>query len=155
MKEKSYNDVMQQLDRIHENHSTSEHYERATKIAHHYLSQLSHFCDDDNDEKLGYEYRSFMPDTSLAVIATLKPRKLDGLWFEYNGEKLTPSNLYFGCDTRLIRSDVDGKCGKCFTLYDNALRPVYLSNGERFVWYPLANVNCRYKNGRLYGFYRQ
>lgn len=154
MKEKSYNDVMRQLDNIREQYSDSEHYSRALDIAVYYMTRLDGWTED-MDEKLGYEYRSFVPDTNRAIIKSLEPRKIAGLWFDYNGEKLTPHNLYFGCDTRLIRSDVDGKCGKCFTHYDNALRPVYLPNGERFVWYPLANVNCRYKNGMLYDYYRQ
>lgn len=155
MKEKSYNDVMRQIARIKERHNDNPHYQRAKEIAMYYLDMIARYDLGDRDEKLGYEYRSFVYDTPREVIATLKPRKLVGLWFDYNGEKVTPCNLYFGIDTRLLWDNGGQTCGKCFTHYDNALHPVYLPNGERFVWYPLANVNCRYKNGTLYDFYRQ
>lgn len=154
MKEKSYNDVMRQLDNIREQYNGSEHYSRALDIAVYYMARLDGYAED-MEEKLGYEYRSFVPDTDRAIIKSLEPRKIDGLWFDYNGKKLTPHNLYFGCDTRLIHFNGGETCGKCFTHYDNALRPVYLANGERFIWYPLANVNCYYKNGMLYDFHRQ
>lgn len=153
MKHKSYNDVMRQLDNIREQYNGSEHYSRALDIAVYYMARLDGYAED-AEEKLGYEYRSFVPDTDRSIIKSLAPRKVDGLWFDYNGEKLTPINLYFGCDTRLFRSD-GMPCGRCYTHYDNALHPVCLPNGDWFIWYPLANVNAHYKDGQIYDYYRQ
>lgn len=154
MKQKSYNDVMQQLEAIRAKYTTENgHYKRAEQIATYYTKQIGQRMEHP-DERLGYEYRTFVPDTSLNVIKSLAPRRLEGLWFDYNGEKLTPRNLYFGCDTRLFRSDGQ-VCGKCFTHYDNALRPVCLPNGKRFIWYPLANINAYYENGIIHGYHRQ
>lgn len=164
-KRKSYYDVVRQFAYIVDTYGTeNEHYPRAKAISKHYLDMIGkHFArlgDATNrlnyrEEKLPHEYRSFMPDTSLEKIADLKPRKVKGLFFfDREGNKLTPINFYFGCDTRLWREDGE-TCGRCFTHYDNALLPVYLPDGARFIWQPLANVSCRYKDGTIYDYHRQ
>ena len=145
---------MQQIASIQERHGDNPHFEKAKEVARYYLEMIATFDLGDRDERLAYEYRSFVYDTSRDVIATLQPRKIAGLWFYYHGEKVTPHNLYFGTDTRLMHEHGE-MCGRCFTHYDNALRPVYLPNGKRFTWYPLANVSCRYKDGVIRDYYRE
>ena len=55
-----------------------------------------------------------------------------GLYFVYNGEKRTPSNLYFSADLRDWWNDPRHYGGRCFTHYDNALRPVYAMDGKQY-----------------------
>lgn len=69
-------------------------------------------------------------------------------------KKITPSTLYFGCDTRLFREDGQA-CGYCYYHYMYALRPVYLPDGTHYREPRFANVCARYKDGIVCDFYHE
>ena len=166
MKEKSFNDVERQMHRIMANNPNCsvnwlremfrivEHYEKniTVQISINHSSNVNH--EDYHDEKFGYEVRSFMYDSTRDFISTLRPWKNDGLYCIINGEKVTPTSLYFGCDTRLFREDGNA-CGFCYWHYACALHPVFLQNGKRYREPKLANVCAYYKDGKVFDFYRE
>ena len=99
---------------------------------------------------------TYVPDTPRSVIAELKPQKVEGLWFEYKGEKVTPSRVYFGIDVRFRGKGFENEVnGRAFCHFDCALHPVYLPDGTRFRRADLCNVCAEYKNGVLYDWYRE
>lgn len=180
---KSANDVFKQMVRIRENYATFDNTKKenpwlfvASKITNHYLDEIARhielckkygnysFSSNASKEsnphsiKFAWVVRSFMEDTSREEIARISPFMVEGLYVELdNGERMTPYNLYFGCDARFWRDDPEHAQpnGYCYFHYLNALHPVMLPNGKRFIKREWANVSCRYANGLLYDFYRE
>lgn len=72
------------------------------------------------------------------------PHEMVGdLYFIYNGEQLTPYNLYFLAG---FRSETEA--GLATTHYDNALRPVYLSrNGAQLSRPEYAGLSAHFRSG--------
>ena len=107
------------------------------------------------NEKFSYSVRTYMPDTSLEVIHSLKPWKKEGLYCVMDdGEIVVPTRIYFGIDTRLFRKD-GNPCGRAYYHYCCALHPVLLPDGTQYREPNLSNVCCSYKDGLLYNFYRE
>lgn len=94
-------------------------------------------------------------DLTHEQIATLKPIKAPGLWFNYNGERRTPNGLYFSSDLREWWDNPEEYDGQLYTYFDNALRPVFNPDGTRFVRRGIASVCARYKNGVICDFYKE
>lgn len=179
---KSEQDVFKQKIRIMETYGTpntepSNPWLRiANKISDHYLNMIARHVDmfKPGEEftfctqymkgtescriKFAHVVRSYMPDTSREEIAKISPFTVEGLYVVLdNGERMTPYSLYFGCDARFWRDDPEHAQpnGYCYFHYLNALRPVMLPNGKRFIRREWANVSCRYANGLLYDFHRE
>ena len=179
---KSANDVFNQMARINERYATHDNTKKETPwlrvavmISDHYLDEIARHIElckkygnysfsknaskehDPHRIKFAHAVRSYMEDTSREEIAKIQPYKVEGLYFiDDEGNKVTPHSLYFGCDCRFVHEPTDAYAnGKCFCHYDNALHPVMLPNGKRYIRRDWANVSCRYKNGLLYDFYRQ
>ena len=180
---KSANDVFKQMMRIEELYATHDNTKKETpwlrvavKIGKHYMDEIARHIElckqygnysfsknaskekDPDCIKFAYVIRSYMQDTSREEIARIAPFMVEGLYFiDDDGNKITPHSLYFGCDARFWRDDPEHAQpnGYCYCHYLNALRPVMLPNGKRFIKREWANVNCRYANGLLYGFYRE
>lgn len=102
-------------------------------------------------------YCQFLPDTTLNEIAALQPRRLSGLWFEYDGKHLTPSNIYFGCggNFNMTRDGIYSPQGIAYCHYDNALHPVHRSGGEVLRDVNLRNVSARYDGTTIHDWYRE
>lgn len=181
---KSANDVFKQMMRIEELYATHDNTKKETpwlrvavKIGNHYMDEIARHIDlceteeqlrrwsdpaqkEKDPERIRFAYviRSFMRDTSREEIARISPFMVEGLYFiDDDGNKITPHSLYFGCDARFWRDDPEHAQpnGYCYCHYLNALRPVMLPNGKRYIRREWANVNCRYANGLLYDFYRE
>lgn len=179
---KSANDVFNQMARIRENYATFDNTKKenpwlyvASRIADHYLDEIARHIElckkygnysfsknaskehDPHRIKFAHVIRSYVEDTSREEIAKIEPYYCVGLYFiDDDGNKVTPHSLYFGCDSRLFHEPTDAYTnGKCYCHYDNALHPVMLPNGKRYIRRDWANVTCRYKDGRLYDFYRE
>lgn len=164
-KEKSHNDVMDQLTRMQLVYGGNHHMKTAYKIAEYYCNNITeqfrlegvdviktNIC----HEKRSHAVRSYMPDSSREFIASLQPKKIEGLYaFDDNGNKIVPTRIYFGIDTRLFRPEDGVACGRAYYFYGCALRPVFLPNGKRFRMKNWSNICCRYKNGILSDFYRE
>jgi len=94
------------------------------------------------------EYREHKREL-VELARSLEPQMVGDLYFtDRQGEQQTPYGLYFamganGCEP-----------GECFTHYDNALLPVYLSrNGQRLVVPEWAELCARFKGGFVRDFY--
>lgn len=104
-----------------------------------------------------YEYLQeyvFFTDTPREEIAELKPVEIEGLYFEHNGEKMTPTTVYFGVGNPY---DNHRDYGKAFAMYNCGLHPVMKSDGKRLRNKGLRNVCARYdaKTGTLHDWYRE
>jgi len=158
---KSISMVEGQLGRLTRYYKNNHLLPLAEKIANHYKEQIKRTIKvngdyADNEERYSYAVRSHEPDTPFQTIKELKEMKVEGLYIvNSNGMKMTPSNLYFGCDTRLWSPSDGKKCGDAYFHFCSALYPVYLPDGKRFHISGLSNVCCRYKNGILYDWYRE
>ena len=79
-----------------------------------------------------------------------KPIKIEGLHFNYNGEKKQPGNVWFSdLESEIIRK------GKCHCMYDNALYEVYTSENEVYYNAELAGLSASYDGKKISGFYRE
>lgn len=96
----------------------------------------------------------YVPDTTLEAIRNLKPQKVEGLFAMIDGEKVTPTYVWFGIDCRNFRNDPTAVHGLAFYFFKSALYPVYLPNGERFRRADLSDVEARYKDGVLCDYER-
>ena len=79
-----------------------------------------------------------------------KPITIEGLHFNYNGEKKQPGNVWF--------SDVESEAtrkGKCHCMYDNALYVVQTSENEVYYNSELAGLSASYDGKIIYNFYRE
>lgn len=95
------------------------------------------------------------PDLNYDEIALLEPIKAPGLYFMYNGERRTPSGLYFSSDMRDWWNDPEEYEGRLYTHFDNALRPVFTPDGKQFERRGIACVCASYKNGVIMDFYKE
>lgn len=87
------------------------------------------------------------------------------LYFEDDeGKWQTPYHVWFSCDTRRWHQDEDQVHGRAYTMYNGALRPVYISSSRTLGFEPyrrddLCDVTCKYEykplHGRLYDFYHE
>lgn len=98
------------------------------------------------------QFLNNLPDTTREEAQQIKPRKIDGLYFMYNGQKETPGKVWFGCDLREFHDDPN-EIGLAYCHFDNALRAVYLPDGQQLQDPKLRNVAAYYKNGILYDFH--
>jgi hypothetical protein len=99
-----------------------------------------------------------LPDTTREQIAHLLPIHVHGgLWFEYNGERRTPHNLYFSSDLREWWDNPEEYGGRLYTHFDNALRPVYAMDGKQYEERDIRCVSARYDADKhlIYGYYKQ
>lgn len=79
-----------------------------------------------------------------------KPIKIEGLYFNYNGEKKEPCSVWFSD----LESEVTSK-GRCHCMYDNALHDVYISENEVYYNAELAGLSASYDGKEISGFYRE
>lgn len=79
-----------------------------------------------------------------------KPIKIEGLYFNYKGEKKQPGNVWFSN----VESEVTSK-GKCHCMYDNALHEVYTSKNEVYYNSELAGLSASYNGKEISSFYRE
>ncbi len=93
-------------------------------------------------------------DLTAGQISELEPIEAPGLYFFWNGQKLTPNGLYFSSDLRRWHHRPDEYAGRLYTHFDNALRPVYGQDGEQFERRGLACVCARYRDGKITDFYK-
>ena len=104
-----------------------------------------------------YDHLEFMEDSTSEVIEVQNehPIKVHGLYFMYHGEKTTPRRIYFGC--HFYRSDHKRQHygGAAWCHYDNALRAVYMEDGEQYRLPQLRDVVCDYDNGVLHNFRKE
>lgn len=104
-----------------------------------------------------YEYLQnwvFLTDTPREEIDALKPVKIEGLYFEYQGKKLIPFIIYFGVgDPYTNHRDY----GSAYAAYNYGLHSVFKPNGEWLRNKNLRNVCARYdeKTGTLHDWYRE
>lgn len=94
-------------------------------------------------------------DLTFQEIADLRPIKVEGLYFDYHGEKRTPLGLYFSSDLRDWWNNPEEYDGRLYTYFDNALRPVYMPDGKQFEKRGLACVCAVYRNGFITDFYKE
>ena len=88
-------------------------------------------------------------DTPREVIAQLKPLRISGLYFMYNGEKVMPNRVWFGCGKWINNEWHSEHNGYAWCHYDNALRAVYTKGGQHFRLDYLSNVQAQYDNVKL------
>lgn len=151
---KSLEMIDEQYASIKQNFPNSHLLPKANKIAEYYKSNISFFIQS-NIERYDYATRSFVFDTPLDVIVSLPTKEVKGLYaYDDDGNKIIPTEIYFGSDTRLCR-DNGVKCGKAYYHYNHALRPVYLPDGTRFHIDGLANVCCQYKDNIVFGWSKE
>lgn len=88
-----------------------------------------------------------LADTTSAECANTLPIHIHGgLYFLYNGEKRIPRSLYFSSDLREWWDDPEEYGGRCYTHFDNALRPVYMMNGKQYEERELRAVCATYNS---------
>lgn len=76
-----------------------------------------------------------------------KPLKIEGLYFDYNGEKKQPNSIWFSD----VESDISTK-GKCHCIYDNALHDVFTPDGKAYFNAELAGLSAGYDGKTIYNF---
>ena len=100
-----------------------------------------------------------LPDTTHEQCANIIPIKIHGgLYFEYNGERRTPNSLYFSSDLREWWDNPEEYGGRCYTHFDNALRPVFCTmNGEQYEEREIRSVCARYDSEKhlIYDFHKE
>ncbi len=79
-----------------------------------------------------------------------KPIKIEGLYFNYNGEKKEPRTVWFSD----VESEVSTK-GKCHCMYDNVLYEVYTSNNEVYYNTELAGCSASYDGKTIHNFFTE
>lgn len=154
---KSIEMVVNQYNKMQKDFTNSPHLTLASKILLHYVEAIKYhaeICLLDVNARYNYIVRSYTRDTPSSVVRTLPDKKVEGLYAtDENGNKMTPTNLYFGSDTRFWFEKGD-KCGGAYYRHCSTLYPVYL-NGKRFRINGLCAVCCHYKNGVLTNWYRE
>lgn len=79
-----------------------------------------------------------------------KPLKVLGLYFDCNGEKKTPSNIWFSD----IESEVS-RFGLCHCMWNNALYTVCLPSGEPYRNSELAGLTASYEEGTIFNYRKE
>ena len=79
-----------------------------------------------------------------------KPIKVSGLYFDYNGERKQPSNVWFSD----IESEVSRR-GLCHCMYDNVLYTVCLPSGEPYRNSELAGLTASYDEGTIFNYRKE
>lgn len=79
-----------------------------------------------------------------------KPIKVAGLYFNCDGEKKTPSNVWFSD----IKSEVSRR-GLCHCMYDNVLYTVCLPSGEPYRNSELAGLTASYDEGTIFNYRKE
>lgn len=93
-------------------------------------------------------------DLTHEAIARLKPIKAKGLYFLYEGKKMTPRSIYFSSDLRAWWNNPQEYAGRAYVHFDNALRPVCMPDGRQFEVSGLACVAASYRDGVISDFYK-
>lgn len=99
-----------------------------------------------------------LADTTSQECASLQPIHIDGgLYFIYNGEKRAPRSVYFSSDLREWWDNPEEYGGRCYTHFDNALRPVYTVDGKQYEEKNLRAVCARYnpETNTINDFYKE
>ena len=82
-------------------------------------------------------------------MITIPNEMVGDLYFLYNGEERTPSNLYF-----LAGYYNSNEAGFATTHFDNALRPVFLCRNRQRLWRPeWQGLSADFKNGFVCNFH--
>ena len=104
--------------------------------------------------KKGYQCKDFIVcDSPSAALDTIYKIAVPDLYFiDADGEKIAPSRVWFGTDTRWARTEGGAPNGRAFTAYNGRLCPVYLGDGSRLVDASLCNVTANYVDGCLSDF---
>lgn len=79
-----------------------------------------------------------------------KPVKVAGLYFDCDGEKKTPSNIWFSD----IESEVS-RFGLCHCMWNNALYTVCLPSGEPYQNSGLAGLTASYEDGTIFNYRKE
>lgn len=77
-----------------------------------------------------------------------KPIKMEGIYFIHNEEKRTPASLWFSN----VKSDF-AEVGNCYTMYNNALHPVFTPDGEAFSHKDLVGLSAGYDGKTISNFF--
>ena len=77
-----------------------------------------------------------------------KPIKVAGLYFDYNGEKKQPSNVWFSD----IESEVSRR-GLCHSMYGGELYTVFAPDGTPFCNEALAGLSASYDGETIYNYH--
>lgn len=96
-----------------------------------------------------------MMSTQLEQIEQLKPIRIIGLYFMYNGEKIMPYRVWFGCGSWKDGEWHSELNGFAYCHYDNALRPVFTQGGQHYRIDYLSNVAASYDNIELSDWRRE
>lgn len=109
-----------------------------------------------NQDWVDYGY---VGSTPISTIRELKPITVKGLYYiDDDGNKRTPSRVWFSCDSRNWHQNESLVHGRACTSYfgknGTCLTPVYLPDGTRYR-VDLCDVTAYYKDGVLYDFYRE
>lgn len=93
-------------------------------------------------------------DTTRAELQKLgiKQIRLSGLYVNYQGERITPTRIWFDCDLSGYFENPKRNGGYAFYHYDNALRPVICPNGNQLRIETLRNVSANYDGAELTNF---
>lgn len=104
-------------------------------------------------EKMEAEMTPWLGDSPIEKIEAIKPYYAGKLFFMYEGKRMQPERVWFGCQ---IAGRTMG--GEAYVHYDNAIRRVYIDYGnyaEQYTVQAFRNVVCDCKDGYLSGFRRE
>lgn len=93
-------------------------------------------------------------DTTRAELQELgiKQLRISGLYVNYQGERITPTRIWFDCDLSGYFDNPKRNGGYAFYHYDNALRPVMHNDREQLRIENLRNVSADYDGANLTNF---
>lgn len=106
-----------------------------------------------------------VPATPYDTYHGLEIEVSEKLYFkDDDGTWQTPYYVWFSCDSRRWHQDASQVHGRAMTMYNGALRPVYISSSRFLGFEPyrrddLCDVTCKYEykplHGRLYDFHHE
>lgn len=102
-----------------------------------------------------YDNERFVNDSTREEIEQQTSIPAVGLYFMYHGDRVTPKRVYFGCHFYRDDNKLQHYGGSAWCHYDNALRAVYMENGEQFRVPQLRDVCASYNGSVLYNFYKE
>lgn len=102
----------------------------------------------------------YVAPTLLEQIRGFRPIMVIGLYYKDDeGNKMTPTHIWFSCDTRNWHQNAESVHGRAFTTYfgkhGTCLTPVYKRNGEPYRRDDMCDVSAMYDNKFLKDFYRE
>jgi hypothetical protein len=107
---------------------------------------------------MGTKDFGYIPTTAYEVYKNHPEIKVEGLYyFDDDKNKVTPSRVWFSCDSRNWKQDAAQGPGRAYTMYfseryGTCLAPVFLPNGKQYIYSSLCNITGDYKNGVISNF---